>query len=242
MNKRHYPLKLSKDIQRLINYIKLEVVKNENFIESVESKDYFIQITDKLDERFYFRVYKPNQNNNLVSFFNFQFAPENENSLKPLALNNNFDHVASYFQSWLKIVKEYNDVTFTETDYFTKKYEEEFYADFEIIEEDAETNPFEHNKQIFLYNLLEYVERELQKNEGDEEITHLISETTELKNNLQNLTKKVVIRKMSIIFSKVKKKGLKLFSDIIDVAKKEIIKKALYGGIQEIDHLTNYLW
>ena len=47
---------------------------------------------------------------------------------------------------------------------------------------------------------------------------------------------------MSIIFSKVKKKGLKLFSDIIDIAKKEIIKKALYGGIEGIDHLTNYLW
>ena len=240
MNKRDYPLNLSKDIQRLINYINLEVVKNENFIKNIESKDYFVNITDKLDERFYFRVYNPNQNNNLVSLFNFQFAPGNDSSLKPIASNNNFDSVVSYFQIWLKIIKDYNDITFNETDYFTKKYEEEFYSDFEIIEDDAETNPFEHNKQIFLYNLLEYVEKELQKNDSDEEIICLISETAELKNNLQNLTKKVVIRKMSIIFSKIKKKGLKLFSDIIDVAKKEIIKKTLYGGIQEIDHLTNH--
>ncbi|WP_341963847.1 hypothetical protein, partial [Flavobacterium psychrophilum] len=123
------------------------------------------------------------------------------------------------------------------------KYEEEFYSDFEILDEDAEVNPFEHDKQIFTYNLLEYVETELQKsNSEDEEIENLISETIALKNNLQNLTKKVVIRKMSIIFSKVKKKGLKLFLDIIDVAKKEIIKKALYGGIGEIEHLTNTLW
>lgn len=47
---------------------------------------------------------------------------------------------------------------------------------------------------------------------------------------------------MSVIFSKVKKKGLKLFTDIIDVAKKEIIKKALYGGIQEIEQWSNSLW
>ncbi len=243
MNKRDYPLKLSKDIQKLINCIKLEVVKNENFIESNESQEYFIQIIDKLDERFYFRIYNPNQNRNFVSLFNFQFAPENDSSLKPFASNDEYDSVISFFQNWLRIVKEYNDVTFTETDYFTKKYEEEFYTDFEIVDEDAEINPFEHNKQVFIYKLLEYVETELQKNNTeDEEIEKLISETVELKNNLQNLTKKVIIRKMSIIFSKVKKKGLKLFLDIIDVAKKEMIKKALYGGVEEIDNLTNYLW
>ena len=243
MNKRDYPLSLSKDIQKLINYIKLEVVKNENFIESNQNEDYFIQIIDKLDSRFYFRVFNPNQNSNFVSFFNFQFAPENDASLKPLANNSDFENVVSYFQSWLKIVKEYNDVTFNEKDYFTKKYEEEFYAEFEILDEDAEINPFEHNKQIFIYKLLEYVETELKNSETkDEEIEILISETNELKKNLQNLTKKVVIRKMSIIFSKVKKKGLKLFLDIIDVAKKEIIKKALYGGIHEIEQWTNSLW
>ncbi len=243
MNKRDYPLSLSKDIQKLINYIKLEVVRNENFIESNKSEDYFIQVIDKLDERFYFRIFNPNQSSNLVSFFNFQFAPANEASLNPVASNDEYETVINYFQSWLKIVKEYNDVTFTEKDYFTKKYEDEFYAEFEILDDDAEVNPFEHSKQIFIYNLLEYVVTELENNKNkDEEIDILISETIELKNNLQNLTKKVVIRKMSLIFSKVKKKGLKLFLDIIDVAKKEIIKKTLYGGINEIDQWTNTLW
>ena len=196
MNKRDYPLKLSKDIQKFISYIKLEVVKNGNFIEIIESDAYFIQIIDKLDERFYFRAYTPNQNSINVSLFNVQFAPENDSSLKPLATNQDYDTVVSYFQNWLRIIKEYNEVTFVEKDYFTKKYEEEFYADFEILDEDAEINPFEHNKQIFIYNLLEYEETELHKsNKEDEEIEYLISQTIELKNNLQNLTKKLLSEK-----------------------------------------------
>jgi hypothetical protein len=243
MNKRDYPLSLSKDIQKVINYIKLEVVRNENFIMTKAEDGYIISLIDKQDDRFFFKIYSPNISSDLKSYFYCDFSPYNETTLKRKEVNTNFEELKIQFEKWLTIIKEYNEVTFTEEDYFTKKYEDEFYADFEIIEEDAEINPFEHKQQVFIYNLLEYVEVELQKNESnDEEIAQLISETIQLKNNIQNLTKKVVVRKMSIIFSKIKKKSLKLFTDIIDVAKKEIIKKVLYGGIDELHQLTNHFW
>ena len=196
----------------------------------------------KKKENFYFIVSNPNQDGNSISHFNVEFAPESETALKPINFNIDFDNVIYYFEHWLNIIIEYNNITFSDDEYLAKIYEQEFYDDFEILDENAAIIPFEHDKQVFLYNLLEYVEKELQKqNNDDSDIQQLVKETITLQNDLQKLSKNLVIRALAQIFSKIKMKGLNLFIDIIDVSKKELIKKVLYGSIDELSNFNGFL-
>lgn len=243
MNKRDYPLSLSKDIEKLIKDFRKFQFQNSDIITSIDDANFFIHLVDKYDSRFYFKVSNPNQSNDFRSFFSFYYFPESDKSFQKTSFNNEAIELFKHLNNWVKLLREYNSINYSEQDQFAKQYEDEFYAEFDILEEDAEINPFEHNRQVFIYNLLSYVERELIKSaEQDQEILSLISETQELKENIQNLSKKNLIRKLSRVFAKIKKKGLKLFIDIIDVAKKEIIKKALYGGYYEMNHFIDNIF
>ena len=100
--------------------------------------------------------------------------------------------------------------------------------------DDADYNPFADKQQFLLHTLLSKLSNELQEiKEADVDLAEIISDTEYLKDNIQNFSKKDVIRKISKIFSRLKKVSVKLAWDIFDVAKKEAIKKILYGGIDE---------
>jgi hypothetical protein len=243
MNKRDFPLSLAKDIEQLLKDFRSFEFQNSGLIKTVNKDPYFIYFEDKLDGRFYFRISTPNQTSDFRSFFGFQYFPQNANSFQTSSFNNDSETLKDHFNIWLTLIKDYNSLSFTEEDHITKQYENEFYTDFEIIDEDADVNPFEHDKQVFLYNLLSYIETKLKKADTqDQEIVELISETELLKKSIQNFSKRNTIRKLAKVFAKIKKKGLKLFIDIIDVGKKEIIKKALYGGYEELSNIADKLF
>lgn len=242
MQKKDYPLSLLKDINNLLKEFQRLLFENEDIIEAVEHEKYLVYLRDKEHHAFYFHVTNPNQTSDYRSFFNFTYLPQSDLTLtNKTSFNNDLSTVIQNFNIWVELLRQYNEINLTEEDYITKQYEEELYHEFEIVDEDAHIKPFEHEKQVFLYKLLTYIETELQeKANGDIEIQQIISDTQDLKDNIQNLTKKKAIRRLSRIFAKVKKHGIKLFQDVLNEAKKEIIKRALGGGLDEIGNWIHH--
>ncbi|MCA1920212.1 MAG: hypothetical protein LDL38_12485 [Flavobacterium piscis] len=239
MDKRNYPLNQAKEIQLMLKEFRMLASLFSYRIKLIESEN-LVYLVDIEYDGFFFRVFKPNLNSNDVPFFHFESMPQNSVNFDKQILNSTSEIVLQHFDNWINILNEYHEVNFLAEDYFTKKYEDEFYAEFEIMDDDSSINPFENNQQIYLYNFLEYVSKELRNlNSDDQILLEIISDTDELKDNIQNLTKMNVIRKMSLIFARIKKFSLKLSMDIFDVAKKEIIKKCLYGGFDELHHLID---
>jgi hypothetical protein len=239
MKKKTYPLVVSKEIENLLTTFRKIIRENSEIIEIKETND-LIYIVDKEKPEFRFRVYNPSQNRDLSPVFSHQFLPENEVNFESVVRNDKLDKIVSRFNQWISYLKDYNEICFTEEEKLMKFYEDEYFHEFEILEEDAEINPFAENQQIFLYKFLSLTSQELNKiNSNDLKLNEIISDTNELKDNIQNLTKKEVIIKMSKVFARIKKFSLKLALDIFDVAKKEIIKKALYGGTEDIGQLLN---
>jgi len=239
MSKKDYPLSLVRDISKLIKEFQKLAFENEDIIEKVEDKKYLILLRDREHPTFYFSVFNPNQANNYTSYFEFEFLPQSDVKLTQVSYNNDLPTVLKHFSIWINLLREYDAIELNQEDYITKQYEEEFFHEFEIVDEDAYTKPFEHEKQVFLYNLLTHVEIELNKKMGNgedsnTEVQEIINETITLKENIQNLSKKNAIRKLSKIYAKIKKHGIKLFQDILNEAKKEIIKRTLSGGMNEI--------
>jgi hypothetical protein len=237
INPKNYPLVLAQDIEKVLREFKKLAAQNSDLIKEIDSESCLVYLQDSDHKDFIFLINQPHQTRG-KSHFHLVYHPQNQMSFDQTNYDGEISEMANHFNTWIGILKAYERITLTEEDQFTKQYEDEFYQEFEIVDKDAETNPFEHRQQEALYKLLTYVEVQLIAIENkDSEIDKIIAETNDLKNNIQNLTKKRVIERLARIFAKIKKNGLKLFLDIIDVAKKEAIKKALYGGIDELTSL-----
>jgi hypothetical protein len=197
----------------------------------------------KKNDRFFFRVNNPNLTSDLRCFFNCSFFPQDENFIEKTNYNNEIAAILENFEIWIDLLQEYDDIDLDESDAQTKIYEEEFYDEFEILDEDAYTVPFEHQRQLILYDFLTYIEKEL-KNQSinDLEIESIINETEEFKNSIQDLSKNIAITKLSRLFARIKKKGIKLFIEILGEAKKEIIKKVLTGGLDELGSHIHHIF
>lgn len=120
---------------------------------------------------------------------------------------------------------------------FLNDYTEEFFAEFEFVDEDDDASTYDSQKQIALYNALEQLELSLRNMAPNETITEILNETESLKENIQNLSKGATKKRVAKIFAKIKKGGIKLLKDIADVGYKEIIKAALHGGVENIGNL-----
>jgi hypothetical protein len=150
------------------------------------------------------------------------------------------EKIVEYFSIWINILQDYNSVSFDQEEDFLKFYEEEIFSDFEIIDEDAETKPFDTNQQIILYTFLEatinYLEKKYINNEIVEDI---INEANSLKNEIPSLTKRIASKRFSQVLAKIKKFNPITFKDVYDVAKKEVIKYLLLKGVETLPRLVN---
>lgn len=257
-DKNQYPLKLLQGIEEMLKTFKKLEEENSEIIERVafkqentnstfslfakkeiKSEEYIFKFIPKDKSlNFYFIISEPTLDSENKAKFLFQYYPQNDTTLQERKINISLPNGKYWFESWLTMIKKYILVNLTQENIFIEKYTQEFYEEFEIIDKDAETNPFKHDQQIFIYKLLSYVETELKKSgEKDQKVQEILADIHTLQSNIQSLTKKEVVKKLSKIFAKIKQNGLKLFLDIIDVAKKEVIKKALYGGFDEIGGL-----
>lgn len=136
--------------------------------------------------------------------------------------------VEGNFTQWLNNVKAYDEISLTADEERSKQYEKEFFEEYKILDEDADTAAFEHEKQIFLYNLLTNLQEQLRlENKDDPKIIEIIEQSENLKNNIQNPTKRKVVREMSKIYAKIKKHGLKLLLNVWEDTKKEAFKRLI---------------
>lgn len=240
LNAKNFSLNVARDIERLLKHMRMLYSQNSNLVENLENEQLFY-MHDKTHSDFYFYISAHERDTvEKKTTFGIYFAPQDSEYSNGTSVFCDIDQITEYFNNWISIIKEFNSVYFTEEQSFLKFYEEEFFSEFEIIEEDASYNPFGNDQQIYLFRLLEHVSNELKSiNSNEPIILEIISETNELKDNIQNLSKKDIVKRISSIFARIKKFSLKLSIEIFDVAKKEIIKKCLYGGLDDISHLID---
>ncbi len=89
---------------------------------------------------------------------------------------------------------------------FLKKYQEEFYTEFEIVDEDANTSPFSVDQQLFLDQYLAYLETKLISQADDNvEVAEIITDVKLLREDLGKATKKNISKRFGVIFCKTSK-------------------------------------
>jgi hypothetical protein len=126
------------------------------------------------------------------------------------------NQVISHFNQWIDILTRYNSVSLTLEDKLLVDYQEEFFIDFKIIDDEADTKPFSIKQQAIFDKLIIEMIKELSEHK-DLELDEIVSDLEELGKTHQLLVKNGVMKKFSLILAKIRKKSISLMMHVYDV-------------------------
>jgi len=229
--KKEIPLKLLEIVEKFIK-------ENIDCITFKIDKDTYYTIIDKdKTSNFYFKIFKKKPDNISISpppLLFIEKSPKTEDDISPVIIGGDYIKLNRLLTEWVSIIKKYNSIDSIFDDPILNSYQKDFYAQYVIIDDDANYEPFNTNQLLFLENYLTNLERNIEKYKNEENekvITEIITDTKLLKDELTQLSKNQVIKKLTIIWAKMQKESLKLIKEFVIEAKKEffkyIIKKAI---------------
>ncbi|MFV0593479.1 MAG: hypothetical protein ACK5M7_19060 [Draconibacterium sp.] len=240
VNKKDYSLLLIQTVERLFNRTRKFVEENSDILELTKNNAFELLIEDKSKQStFKFLIYRPSQSSTNKIHFNVELNPTNSVVLSPSKYTTEEKSVTTLLESWTKLIRQYNDINLTPEESILNEYEKEFYDNFELLDEDADTHPYGLEKQIILHNYFGHVIKLLQTNEIEN--SELIEEAKEIKENIPKMTKRTTVKKISRFFAMVRRKSLPLLKELLETGKKELFKKAITGGFDMIDGLISLL-
>lgn len=227
--KKDLPLSILKSLEPFVN------LKGDKF-EVIDPKDNLLKVIDKdSDSVFHFTIEKYQQSNNGSFIFLITSAPRNGDDISEYQTWYNVSSINTLFDNWLKLLNEYDTVKSFFDDPITKSFQEEFYTEFEIIDEDAETHPLKSTQILMLDRYLEAVDNKLSEFTTDAnsyEIEDIKSNINQLRDNLTTKSKKWVVNELTKIWAKIAKQGTKFISEFLTESKKELIKQGVKGIIE----------
>ena len=241
LDPRSYPLIQIRDIAKLYNWMERIVEVESAAIKDMNEVGYMIHLGALASRDFYFVIESSCQAGDKV-LYRGDYAPASEFDRESNRFELVREELMDQFGEWISIVKQYDAIRLTTDEMLLKAYEEEYYQTFEFRDENAEREPLDEARQFLLLSCLEGVETGLKKtNHKGPEIDALLSETMDLKNNIQNLTKGAAARRLSRLMARIRKISLSLLREIGKEIEKELIKEGLKIVYQGVGHLLTNL-
>ena len=234
ITKKDIPLVLLKAIEG-IAHSNLDIIK----LTRLDNTYYNFTETDENSNN-YFRIYidgsKQIENYNVGKIL-YQWKPTNADSIGVYTFQGNVQDAANQFKLWITIIREFNSTLSLHDDNFTKQYANYYFDEFKILDDDAETSPFNPKQQNFIEIYLENLQNSIEKSEEniDTELRNeLVEEIAEIRDSLQSSTKNQVMKKITKVFGKLFKNSKELAKEIIKEAKKLLIKNLLENGVDYV--------
>ena len=225
-NKKQYSLLFVQSVERLNKSVRQFVEKNSDILELTTNNPLEQLIKDKSKiSDFKFLIHSPHQDNRNKILFKAEYNPTNSILLAPKKSLAEEKSILMILEQWTNLIRSYNNANWTPEENILNEYEREFYESFEIIDEDADINPYELDKQIIIHNYFVSVIKALKVNE--EENAELIKEAEEIKDSIPKMTKKTTVKKISRFFANVRKKSLPLLKEVLELGRKEIFKRGI---------------
>lgn len=237
------PLNSRKELIDLRNYLKEILEENAEVIQDVPAEDVLCQFKDLTDQFAFVVRFEQFDEKTRSNIYSVYYSPVSPIRLQGIRIANSFSQIKESFNKWINLVNEMHKVTEEYYDPFKNFYDKEFADFFSNNDEDAAINPFELNKQEMLYYFLTFTEKRISTatDVSEKDKTELLNNVAELKVDIPKLTKKRFTAALSKFAQKTKKISNQLFHDIFDVLKKEMIKKLLYEGADQIHNISHWI-
>jgi hypothetical protein len=234
--KKNLPLALVLNIDKLLNGIREYCKSYSTTIEYKEGHEGDIIRIYDLDPKstFYFYVSNPRIERG-TPHYTIIYTPADEFNLNQGKLDHTSEGVINALGTWITWIRKYDAAIISPEERFLKFYEKELYTKFDIVDEDADINPFELPKQVAISRFLNKTSKILIENDIAED-DEIFIEVTNLDQNQQTLTKRAVIKKLSLILAKIRLRSIPVFKFVAKTFVKELINQGISAGIK---YLTN---
>lgn len=157
MNVRKIPLHILREITLLYK-------EERKLFEILEYDDLILYAIDK-EKTFYFKIISQEKDNVIV-----ELSPYHVSSVEAVKIGIPIKEIGTLFKQWIGRLEEFSEHEKIKmnADPILRQYSEEFYNQFTISDADADTQPFDLEKQIFLFNFLGALSRTLSSLEIEE--------------------------------------------------------------------------
>ncbi|MFT3911489.1 MAG: hypothetical protein QM737_18845 [Ferruginibacter sp.] len=238
IEKKNYPISVLEDISDILKYFYSIEYKYLDILEMRFNEAHLVEIKSKNNSGYRFILSTPSQATDKKTWFQINKFPRNISTNEEHRFTIQVENVVGQFNAWLSTLERYESISLSKEDLFSKEEEKQFYDEFEITSEEGDIRPLTVENQFKVYELLEELQLKLEnKIESNPEVKEIIDDAEKLKYEIQDLPQKVLAKRIAKIKVKIKKIGIKLFKDVVDVAYKEAIKFALRGGVDGINHM-----
>ena len=212
-------------------------LKGDKF-EVIEPKENLLKIIDKdIYSDFHFTIEKYQKTQKGGFQFLMTRSPKNGNDNGQYQAWLEISGLSVQFKAWLKLLDDYETTNSFFDDPIAKSFRDEFFAEFEIIEEDADINPLNTKQILLLDSYLDSVETKLSEfttEQNSQDIQEIKEDIFQLKDNLTRKSKKWVVVKLTNIWAKIAKQGTKFIKEFLSESKKELIKQGVKGIIDYV--------
>lgn len=229
--KKDLPLVILKSLQPFVS------LSGEKF-EALEPKENLLKVIDnEPDSSFHFTIEEYKKAHNYKFQLLMSRSPINDNDNGVLRTWIDITQLESQFQAWINLLDEYESVRSFYDDPIINSFQEEYYAEFEIIDDKADINPLSTHQILLLDNHLDDVSNRLENyitEKNADEIQDIQKDIAELRDSLTIKSKKWIVKNLSKVWAKIAKQGTKFIKEFLSESKKEVIKQGVKGVIELI--------
>jgi hypothetical protein len=226
--KKKIPLMVLESLEKyvLLNGDQFEAQPHEKFLINIVDKD--------KNSDFYFIIEDSKVENGLKLLISLK--PTNKETITGQRAWIECKDLDHYFNNWILVLKGYEKVTSFFDDPILNSFAEDYYSEFEIIDEESETKPFKPKQILLLDEHLEKIENNLDKfktENNNVQIDDIKKDINELRNKLTSKSKKWIIKNLSTIWAKITKLGTPFLKEFLSEAKKTVIREGLKYAIEQ---------
>lgn len=224
-------------LESLEKYVQL----NGDQFQVQEHEKFLLCITDK-DENsdFFFNIEESKIENGLKLLIGWK--PINKETILSKRAWIDCKELDQYFNSWILVLNGYKKVNSFFDDPILNSFAEDYYSEFEIIDENAEIQPFNTKQILLLDEHLEYIENNLEKfktEKNAQQLNDIKNDIKELREKLTSKSKKWVIRNLSTVWAKITKQGTSFMKEFLTEAKKTVIREGIKFVIEQGSNIIN---
>lgn len=230
--KKDIPLDMLKAIEKTA-LANRDIIQKKN-----EDNTYYSFVETDLKSKNYFKVFidgTKRLSGYDKKFFAHEWKPVDSARATHSARQGSIQEVSAQFDKWVKLIREINETQSVHDDIYSKFYSDFYFNEFKIVDNDADTSPFNPDQQDLIELYIDSLSNAIESSTGqlDDIIkTELISEIKEIKLALNTSTKTKVMQRITKVFGKLYTKSKPFAKEIIAEAKKRLIKKLFDLGIE----------
>jgi hypothetical protein len=230
---------------RLIQVVEGFIKENSQYIENeIENDSYYLLKDRDPNSKFFFKIHKEFPKNinygGKYPAFAISIKPKSETVIKEHLFVTDFPSLSTFLNNWITLIKAYDNTPSVFDDPVLNKFQKDFYEECKIMEDDADYAPFNTLQLIFLDEYLSsFITKIQDQNEFEQEFKQeVIKDAENIKESLTTMPKNEVIKKITSIWAKIQKKGLKYAKEFVITAKNEFIKMIVRKGLDAAGEIT----